>query len=183
MAKKPMNKMIVLPLFLAVVTLTAAGALTGVHLLTAPLVERNQLNKQYEGYKRILEIDSFDTVKEHTLSAELSGAGVTLKQSFMIGDQEIGTVYDANITGFSSDLIFQVGFKGDVYAGFNLISSKESPGFGADYLVNVDGWIKGVPATQEVLVDSAANAGITVTSSALKNVLSLIAGDYNGGRA
>lgn len=183
MAKKSLNKMVLLPLFLAAVTLGAAGVLTGVHLLTAPYVEKNELNKKYAGYKQILEIDSFDEVKELTVSDSLKAKGVTLKQSFIVGGVEAGVVYDANITGWSPDLIFQVGFKGNVYAGFNLISSKETPGIGADYLKLVNDRIKGKAVDSPVLVDTDGTyTGVTApaTGTPLKEVLELCAADYSG---
>lgn len=183
MAKKKMNKMLLLPLFLGVVTLSAAGILTGVHLLTQPFIERNELNKKYEGYKKILEIDSFDTVNELTLEDPLKQAGVTLKQNFIINSEIVGVVYDANVTGWESDLIFQVGFKGNVYAGFNLISSKETPGMGADYLKLVDSRIKGKSVDQPVLIDNDGTyTGVTapITGNAVKEVLELCARDYSG---
>lgn len=182
MAKKPLSKMIVLPLFLASVTLLSAGVLTGVHLLTQPFIEKNIEMKQNEGYLKILEIDSFDEKKELELADNLKGAGVLLKQSFSQGANVVGVVYDANITGWDTDLKFQVGFKGDKYAGFNLISSKETPGIGADYLKLVDGRIRGVSVTTPVLVDDSSYTGVTapVTGNALKSVLELCARDYAG---
>ncbi len=183
MAKKQLNKMVLLPLFLAGVTLASAGVLTGVHLLTAPLIERNELNKKYEGYKTILAIDTFDEVRELTLPPPLSEAGVTLKQSFIVGGTSAGVVYDGSITGWNSGLVFQVGFKGDVYAGFNLISSNETPGIGADYLKLVNDRIKGKNISEPVLIDDDGTyTGVTapITGSPLKLVLEMCAADYGG---
>ncbi len=184
MSKKKLNNFILLPLFLGVVTLVAAGALTGVHLLTKPKIEENIKQKQLAGYKQILDLEPSDVIdlKEKVVSSELSNIGVTNKYSITIEAVEVGVVYDAEITGYNSGLIFQVGFKGTKYAGFNVISSNETPGFGADYLETVHEQIKGVEIGDPILQDPS-KTGKTLTANALRKALEACAEDYLEGRA
>ena len=56
--KKPLPKLLLLPLFLGVVCLISAGALIGVNALTAPRIAQVQLERQNKGYMEILELDS-----------------------------------------------------------------------------------------------------------------------------
>lgn len=182
MAKKQLSKMILLPLFLAGITLGAAGVLTGAHLLTAPVIENNKEQKKLEGYKLILGLDASAniTLSNVEMAKKLSDKGVSKKNKVMVGSDIIGVVYDATIKGWEAGLTFQVGFKDDVYAGFNLISSNETPGIGKDYLSYVNDRIKGVKIDQPVLLNDGSYTGPTapITGGALKEVLELCAADY-----
>lgn len=184
MSKKKLNNFILLPLFLGAVTLVAAGALTGVHLLTEPKIEENIKQKQLSGYKAVLDLAQSDVIdlKKETVSDELAGIGVTNKFSVTIDTTLVGVVYDAEITGYNSGLIFQVGFKGTKYAGFNVISSNETPGYGADYLETVHKQIKGVEIGDPILQDPS-KTGKTITANALRKALEACATDYLEGRA
>ena len=182
MAKKQLSKMILLPLFLAGITLGAAGVLTGAHLLTAPIIENNKDQKKLEGYKLILSIDPSVNIglTSAEIAKKLTDKGVSKKTKVNVGEDLIGVVYDATIKGWESGLTFQVGFKDDVYAGFNLISSNETPGIGKDYLQFVNDRIKGVKIDQPVLLNDGSYTGPTapITGGALKEVLELCAADY-----
>jgi Na+-translocating ferredoxin:NAD+ oxidoreductase RnfG subunit len=185
--KKGLNQFILLPLFLGAVTLVAAGALTGVHLLTKPKIAENVKQKQLEGYKKVLdlELSAVIDLAAQTVSDDLAQIGVTNKYRVTIDNEEVGVVYDANIKAWEPDLIFQVGFREDYYSGFNLISTKETPSIGGVYLDGVNDRIKGVKIGDPILNDSDPSyTGQTapVTAGALRTALEACAQDYLEGR-
>ncbi len=185
MAKKGMNKILKLTLFLGATALISGGLLTGVHLLTSPIIERTEQNRKFDGYKKVLTIESFERVSEDVVSDELKTAGITAKSSFYNGDMLLGVVYDVSMKGYAPDPVkFQLGIKGDNFVGFNLLSHGETSGFGADLLKKVDTKINGDKPllTAEIFVDELGVAGVSKTGAPLKNVFTLCANDYKGGK-
>lgn len=179
-----MNQFILLPLFLGAVTLVAAGALTGVHLLTQPRIESNIEQKKLSGYKEVLGLSLNDVIhlEDKEVNDDLAKVGVSHKYRITMDESEVGYVYDATIKGWEPGIIFQVGFKDDYYAGFNLISSSETPGIGGVYLDAVNERIKGVKIGDPILNDSDPSyTGQTapVTAGALREALEACAADYS----
>ncbi|HZJ89362.1 MAG TPA: FMN-binding protein [Bacilli bacterium] len=184
--KKKLPKMLVLPLFLGAVTLSAAGLITGVHFLTEDRIARNIFAKQNEGYYKILALEAGAAIDivELDLHEELEDAGVTSKKDFRLNNASIGVVYDAEIRGYAAGLKFQVGFKEGNYAGFNVVASNETPTYGGVLLDQVDELIKGKPADTDILLPTNVTTGKTVTASALTKALKKCAADYlRGGEA
>ena len=181
--KKKLPKMLVLPLFLGAVTLSAAGVITGVHLLTEERISRNIFAKQNEGYYKILGLEAGAAIDviELELSQTLLDGGVTSKKDFRLNGVSAGIVYDVEIRGYASGLKFQVGFKDNKYAGFNVVASNETPTYGGVVLEQVNDLIKGKYADSDVLIPTNVSAGKTVTSSALAKALKLCATDYLSG--
>lgn len=179
---KKMNKMLVLPLFLGAVVLGSAGIITGIHALTEPFIQRNIIAKENAGYMKILGITTVDEVVEHEVSEALVTGGVKSKKEFKLSSgTSVGVVYDVEITGYTSGLKFQVGFNEGNYAGFNVVSSGETPAYGGVLLEEVNAAIKGKSASENAPIASALMAGKSITGKALNTALGLCADDYMKG--
>lgn len=182
MSKKPWNKFLLLPTFLGVVCLLSAGVIAGVNAFTEPVIEKRVIDQQNAGYYKVLGIQSADQPTDKTLSAALTGAGVTSKKEFKSGDTLIGYVYDVTVSGYGGALKFQVGFKAGNFAGFNLITSGETPTFGGLVLAKVDERIKNKSADSDVLTllntPDNLTGGKSITGNAVSAGLSACADDY-----
>lgn len=178
---KKMNKMLLLPLFLGGVTLASAGLISAVNILTEPIIQINVIAKENEGYLKILGVDKIDEKLELDLKQELIDGGVKAKQEFKLEGVSIGIVYDVEITAYSSGLQFQVGFKDENYAGFNVVTSKETLEYGGILLDQLNDLLKGKPATENAPIPTDLMAGKSITGRALNTALGLCADDYMEG--
>jgi|LSQX01.2.fsa_nt_gb Na+-translocating ferredoxin:NAD+ oxidoreductase RnfG subunit len=165
-----MNKLVKLPLFLAVTALIAGVTLATVNYFTLPIIVRRQQMALDAGYLELLEINeseyaTLNRVPESgTIVAEtdLSEEGII---DYVIyenrsDDSLFGIVYNGAVSGYNSDpgsIVFQVGFKDGVFAGYNNVSNKETPSIGAIYLNGLDSIIKGIPASDEEAFKAALN--------------------------
>lgn len=185
MAKKPMNKFVLLPLFLGVTCLLSAGLIAGVNSFTEPVIQQRIIDQQNAGYYKVLGIQSADQPVNQDI-ASLSSAGVTSKKQFKSGDTLIGYVYDVTVKGYGGDIKYQVGFKAGNFSGFNVIAHEETPSFGGVILENngakVDARLKNQSASADILalINGSDNltAGRSMTRNALVNSLNAIASDY-----
>ncbi|MCH3977344.1 MAG: FMN-binding protein [Bacilli bacterium] len=146
-----MKKSIKLPLFLGLTCLGCTGVLAVVNELTSPIIKENEVKAQNAGYLQLFELNSFDGYKlaNPEISADLQDEGIVSKLEITNASDDtlFGIAYDASVTGYSSDGIkFQVGFKDGKYAGFVVITSGETPGFGQDYLNVLTTYLKGLDA-------------------------------------
>lgn len=184
MAKK-INKFVLLPLFLGAVCLVSAGVIAGVNYFTEPRIIQNDIDKQNAGYYKVLGISSADAPIEITITDAHKAAGVTSINRFEVSGTLIGFVYDMNITGYSPNLKFQVGFKDGKFAGFNVISHSETPSYGGQVLSVINERIKDKEAGSDVmsLINSGGNitSGKSATSDALATALTYCATDYLAG--
>lgn len=182
MAKKSVNKFVLLPLFLGSVCLISGGIIAGVNSFTEPVIEQRIIDQQNAGYYKVLEIESADAPTDLTPSAALAAKGVTSKKEFKSGSTKIGFVYDVTVSGYGGKIMFQVGFKDGKFSGFNVISHSETPSFGGVVIPKVDERIKNQDASSNVLdlLNGTDNltAGKTVTGNALVAGLSACADDY-----
>ena len=182
MAKKSVNKFVLLPLFLGSVCLISGGIIAGVNSFTEPVIEQRIIDQQNAGYYKVLEIESADAPTDLTPSAALAAKGVTSKKEFKSGSTKIGFVYDVTVSGYGGKIMFQVGFKDGKFSGFNVISHSETPSFGGVVIPKVDERIKNQDASSNVLdlLNGTDNltAGKTVTGNALVAGLSACANDY-----
>ena len=172
MAKKGMNKILKLTLFLGATALISGGLLTGVHLLTSPIIERTEQNRKFDGYKKVLTIESFERVSEDVVSDELKTAGITGKSSFYNGDMLLGVVYDVSMKGYAPDPVkFQLGIKGDNFVGFNLLT-RRNIGI-CRFPPKIDTKINGDKPllTAEIFVDELGVAGVSKPAHHLKTCL------------
>ncbi len=183
---KKMNKMIVLPLFLGIVTLASAGVLGGVHALTNPIVTQRNAKLENEGLFKVLDIESADDVDSDNDVSHLSSANVKRKTILSLAGTVVGVVYYIETTGWSSGLNFQLGLKDNIYAGFNVISENETPGYGKDFLPTVNEQIKGKSIDEPLVLDFGL--GITsgetaaTTGNTLLNAFSVCVADYKEGK-
>ncbi len=182
MAKKQINKFLLLPLFLGAVCLLSAGIIAGVNAFTEPVINQRVIDQQNAGYYKVLGIESADAPVDIDIDASLAEEGVTSKKQFSSGDTLIGYVYDVTVRGYGGDIVFQIGFKNNLIAGFNVISHGETPSFGGVVLPLVDERIKDQAASSDVLalINGSDNltAGKSVTGDAIVAGISACADDY-----
>ena len=80
MAKKPINKFLLLPLFLGTVCLLSAGLIAGVNSFTEPKINQMVIDRQNAGYYKVLGIESADLPVDKEISQALASDGVTSKK-------------------------------------------------------------------------------------------------------
>jgi len=181
-----MNKMIKLPLFLSIVCLVATGLLATANAITAPIISQNAVDKQNAGYLAMVNLsDSMGkTYALETLNETLTSKGLTGKMVFTNNsdDSVYGIVYDGTVSGFNGDIVFQIGFVGAVYSGFNCISNSETPSIGqAKVLDQLNDYLVGKNATDDFAVQAAfvtMTAGATYTKTNLVIAIQTAATDY-----
>ncbi|MDD3207546.1 MAG: hypothetical protein PHV19_03420 [Bacilli bacterium] len=166
-----MNKLVKLPLFLAVAALIAGATLATVNYFTLPIIERREQMALDAGYLELLEIDEskFTTLNRVpetgtiVAESELSAKGIIdyVMYENKSDDSLFGIVYNGSVSGHNSDpsspIVFQVGFKDGVFAGYNNVSNKETPSYGGIYLNGLDEVIKGISANDETAFQTALN--------------------------
>ncbi len=192
-----MKKMIKLPLFLAIVCVVSTGLLAAVNAWTAPIIEQHQLEEQNAGYLSMLALENLDgkTIVTSAADETLSAKGLTKKTvvTNTSDDSIFGIVYDGSVAGYgggASPIVFQIGFVGGYYSGFNYISHGETPSVGQakvldtlnDYLTGTEAALTdNVSASDDFSVDAAfltMTAGATVTKSKLVVAIKTAAADY-----
>ncbi len=168
----------------AVAVLLTVGLLSGISAAKGPFMPSEDSSTsetpvgQYDAEKSLLDVTNIDSKRTLALSAALSGAGVLTKEEFKYEGSRVGIIYVVEIDAYHEGLKFEVGFKADVYAGFNVLVTNETPGIGGRFLDKVDGLIKGELASDPVLTEQADYAGATLTRDPLKDALELVAADY-----
>lgn len=190
-----MKNIIKLPLFLGAVCLIATGALATVNHFTEDRILANENAKKNENYLIVLDLsnagDKILPEAPVAISNEtLLSAGVTAFYEVKNADDSVyGIAYDAVVTGYAGEIKFQVGFVGDQYAGFRASASKESPGFGEDYIAALEDhlgvdWEVEVSTSEsdlELLTMDAAQggkSGTTKTRDPIIGALIAAANDY-----
>lgn len=175
-----MNKFVKLPLFLATVALIAGAALASVNYFTLPIITRREQMALDAGYLELLEIDeskyaSLNRVPESgtiAAAAELSAKGIIdyVMYENKSDDSLFGIVYNGLVSGHKNNtIVFQVGFKGGIFAGYNNVSNQETPTYGGVYLNDLDDIITGLPADDEAAFLTALNQYKTDNSLSVTN--------------
>ncbi len=175
-----MNKFVKLPLFLATVALIAGAALASVNYFTLPIITRREQMALDAGYLELLEIDeskyaSLNRVPESgtiAAAAELSAKGIIdyVMYENKSDDSLFGIVYNGLVSGHKNNtIVFQVGFKGGIFAGYNNVSNQETPTYGGVYLNDLDDVITGLPADDEAAFLTALNQYKTDNSLSVTN--------------
>lgn len=163
-----MNKLLKLPIFLAVVSLIAGATLAIVNYFTLPIITLREQMALDAGYLELLEIDESQFVtlnrvpESGTIVAEgdLSAKGIIdyVMYENKSDDSLFGIVYNGLVSGHNNNtIVFQVGFKGGVFAGYNNISNQETPTYGGIYLNDLDSVIQGLRADDEAAFLTALN--------------------------
>lgn len=192
-----MNKTIKLPLFLAIICVVSTGLLAAVNAWTAPIIAQHQLEEQNKGYLEMLSLESLDgkTIVTAATDETLSAQGLTKKTIVTnTSDNSVyGVVYDGSVAGYggkTNPIVFQVGFVGGYYSGFNYLSHGETPSVGqAKVLDTLNAYLTGtdaaltdnVSASDDFAVEAAfitMTTGATVTKSKLIPALKSAAADY-----
>ncbi|HPN61113.1 MAG TPA: hypothetical protein PLO88_03150 [Bacilli bacterium] len=175
-----MNKFVKLPLFLATVALIAGAALASVNYFTLPIITLREQMALDAGYLELLEIDeskyaSLNRVPESgtiAAAAELSAKGIIdyVMYENKSDDSLFGIVYNGLVSGHKNNtIVFQVGFKGGIFAGYNNVSNQETPTYGGVYLNDLDDIITGLPADDEAAFLTALNQYKTDNSLSVTN--------------
>lgn len=175
-----MNKFVKLPLFLATVALIAGAALASVNYFTLPIITLREQMALDAGYLELLEIDeskyaSLNRVPESgtiAAAAELSAKGIIdyVMYENKSDDSLFGIVYNGLVSGHKNNtIVFQVGFKGGIFAGYNNVSNQETPTYGGVYLNDLDDIITGLPADDEAAFYTALNQYKTDNSLSVTN--------------
>ena len=192
-----MKKMIKLPLFLAIICVVSTGLLAAVNAWTAPIIEQHQVEEQNKGYLQMLGLENLNgkAIETTDVDETLASKGLTKKTvvTNTSDDSVFGIVYDGSVAGYggkSSPIVFQVGFVGGYYSGFNYLSHGETPSVGqAKVLDTLNAYLTGtdaaltdnVSASDDFAVDAAfltMTAGATVTKSKLIPAMKAAAADY-----
>lgn len=190
MAKKPLNKFVLLPLFLGLTCLISAGLIAGVNSFTEPVINQNVIDQKNAGYYKVLGISSADEPVDKYVD-ELASKNITGKKQFFSGSTLIGFVYDVKVKGYGGDIIYQVGFKDGNFSGINVISHSETSTFGGLILTEngkiIDERIKNKSVESDVFallntngsgVNDSMTAGKTITTNALVKSLNNCVADY-----
>ena len=175
-----MNKLLKLPIFLAVVSLIAGATLATVNYFTLPIISLREQMALDAGYLELLEIDESQFVtlnrvpETGTIVAEsdLSAKGIIdyVMYENKSDDSLFGIVYNGLVSGHNNNtIVFQVGFKGGVFAGYNNISNQETPTYGGIYLNDLDSIIQGLRADDEAAFLTALNEYKTDNSLRVTN--------------
>ncbi len=166
-----MNKLVKLPIFLATVALIAGATLATVNYFTLPIITRREQMALDAGYLNLLEIDEskFLTLNRVPESGTIV-AGAALSEKGIIDyvmyenksdDSLFGIVYNGSVSGHnrnpSNPIVFQVGFRDGIFAGYNNVSNQETPTYGGVYLDDLDDVITGIAADDETAFLTALN--------------------------
>jgi len=166
-----MTKFVKLPIFLATVALIAGATLATVNYFTLPIITRREQMALDAGYLNLLEIDEskFLTLnrvpQSGTIVAEaaLSEKGIIdyVMYENKSDDSLFGIVYNGSVFGHnrnpSNPIVFQVGFRDGIFAGYNNVSNQETPTYGGVYLDDLDDVITGIAADDETAFLTALN--------------------------
>ena len=166
-----MTKFVKLPIFLATVALIAGATLATVNYFTLPIITRREQMALDAGYLNLLEIDEskFLTLnrvpQSGTIVAEaaLSEKGIIdyVMYENKSDDSLFGIVYNGSVSGHnrnpSNPIVFQVGFRDGIFAGYNNVSNQETPTYGGVYLDDLDDVITGIAADDETAFLTALN--------------------------
>ena len=166
-----MNKFVKLPIFLATVALIAGATLATVNYFTLPIITRREQMALDAGYLNLLEIDEskFLTLnrvpQSGTIVAEaaLSEKGIIdyVMYENKSDDSLFGIVYNGSVFGHnrnpSNPIVFQVGFRDGIFAGYNNVSNQETSTYGGVYLDDLDDVITGIAADDETAFLTALN--------------------------
>lgn len=166
-----MTKFVKLPIFLATVALIAGATLATVNYFTLPIITRREQMALDAGYLNLLEIDEskFLTLNRVPQSGTIV-AGAALSEKGIIDyvmyenksdDSLFGIVYNGSVSGHnrnpSNPIVFQVGFRDGIFAGYNNVSNQETPTYGGVYLDDLDDVITGIAADDETAFLTALN--------------------------
>jgi len=166
-----MTKFVKLPIFLATVALIAGATLATVNYFTLPIITRREQMALDAGYLNLLEIDEskFLTLNRVPESGTIA-AGAALSEKGIIDyvmyenksdDSLFGIVYNGSVSGHnrnpSNPIVFQVGFRDGIFAGYNNVSNQETPTYGGVYLDDLDDVITGIAADDETAFLTALN--------------------------
>lgn len=180
-----MNKLIKLPLFLALCGGVCAGILAGVNAITGPIIAKNEANKKAEAYISVftnagysVEASDIESIDVALLSDDLYNHGCSGKA---VVEKVKGVVYDFSASGYGGQFTFQIAFAEGKYVGYTDISNNETNGYGKTVIANFTNTVKGQSAENDLLEISAYAdliSGKSITGKAIANAASYARADY-----
>ena len=170
-----MNKFIKLPLFLGLTCLIGGGLLAGVVYLTDGPIEEAKIKKLQEGYRNMYNVDEVETTDvELGDAANKTLLGLTIVKH----NDTKSAVYKLSSTSGYETMTFYLGISFDtntVDGYYNLDTSSQSLGY-SHYKDNKDisNRLDGYDGKGSFVV-----SGVTYTSNAVKEAISVAFNDYN----
>lgn len=180
-------------LFLSVLIVLTIGTVTGVHLMTNPIITQRETDARNQAYLDLLQLETssgytFENVD--TLSDELMNEGVEEIMLLKATNDEtlLGAVYTGEASGWGGAIRFQLGLKGSVFSGFSVLSQQETRGIGDVLLTAMEEVILGLDISDTTVVFTTLqayllqnNLGATfasVTRNAILDGLDVMVNDY-----
>ncbi len=178
-----MNKLIKLPIFLGVCGAACAGILAGVNAVTAPIIEKAKAEKANAAYIELYKdfnVTGTDVVTEDVDNDDLLKAGCSVK-AIIINDYVKGVTYTCSVTGYGGKIEFQVAFANGKYLGYTDLGNSETNGYGKSVIEQMNGLIKDLDGSQNLMSNSdytSAISGKSITGKALANSIEVCRVDY-----
>ena len=180
--RKPMNKLIKLPLFLGVVGCLCGGVLSLTNYVTADKIAADEEKRANAAY--ILHFDNLASKTEEEIPADLAAAGVTNKFFALDKDEKyIGTIYSCSVVGFAgknTPINFTISFangKPNHYVGISHGETSQ----GAKFM----DWLAGDVGGDRLgnLEEGKVVSGSSVSFKAVSTVYNICFADYTADMA
>ena len=177
-----MNKLLKLPLFLAISAAACGGVLAGVNKLTQPVIIANEEKAANQAFYDTFAEYGSDLTIDKTLSVSdtLKAAGVTSKAS-VTAEGLSAVVYSCTVKGSATaggnPISFQVSFANGKYYGYTTISHTETSGLGDKTFDYLSSTLPGLDASS-ALETPGSVSGATQTWNAVSAAIKVCASDY-----
>ncbi len=168
---------------MGITVLLSVGLLTGVSAAKLPKkapdpISSSEPSGAYDHQKSLLGVTTIDGEDALPVSSEMTTLGVESIIAYNADTARVGVIFTAEITGYEPGLKFEVALKETVFAGFNVVSSAETPGIGGRFLNKVNDLIKGQAADKVELFVEEDYVGATITAEPLLDALQKIGNHY-----
>ena len=177
-----MNKLLKLPLFLAISAAACGGVLAGVNKLTQPVIIANEEKAANQAFYDTFAEFGSDLIIDKTLTVSdtLKAAGVTSKAS-VTAEGLSAIVYSCTVKGAATaggnPLSFQVSFANGKYYGYTTLTHSETAGYGDKTFNHLTSTLPGLDASTTLSKpDVVSNA--TQTWNAVSSAITVCASDY-----
>lgn len=171
--KKPMNKFILLPIFLGVTCLVAGGLLAGVVFLTDPVIEQAKKERLAQGFKKMYKDDNATVLEQK----EITDSEYFTSISKVNHSEKLSYVYLCKSTSQYEIMTFYVGFNSETQKvdGYYFLESSVSS-LGAGKFKNnksVTGLYKDYDGSGNSII-----SGVTFTSKAVQESVNQALNDF-----
>lgn len=184
---------IITPIIVATTIIAASGIVYGASHFLTPIYQNITRDRANAAFYRLLDIESSGDSEVAILSADVSKAGVTNKNSFYekAGKTNfIGSVYRVSVDGFGdAPIVFQIGLKGTTYTGVEIVSHSETASYGGIFLDLLDDLVVGKTIDPNLEMNAAPIwpsenvIGHSTTGDPVKKAIRVISADYLADKA